>query len=121
MIDLNKELDARALHIAASNVCSLHDFDPDFVAENAKFAMACIYEYRQAMQEAEFIEPVQAVVGGEVKTLRDEFAMQALNGILITPHTWHDLGYCPAIDGDVMVQNATMAYQYAAAMMEARK
>ena len=50
------------------------------------------------------------------KTLRDEFAMQALNGLLANPYeiTGEDFD-------EVTVIVADMAYEYADAMLERRK
>ena len=61
----------------------------------------------------------------EQPTLRDQFAMQALSGVIVTPNSWDKLGYQPshALSGSLtmMQHHATIAYQYADAMMEARK
>jgi hypothetical protein len=104
------EINKKALEQTAFNLCSLHGFASEFVAQQERFALAVIVEYLTAMQEAEFIEPVQAVVCAEVKTLRDEFAMSALLGFIGQCKTEEDYRYI-----------CRLAYQTADSMMEARK
>jgi hypothetical protein len=63
---------------------------------------------------------IATVEATEQKTLRDEFAMAALNAAIITPASWSELGYKPNGDMEMMQHSAAMAYQYADAMLKAR-
>lgn len=99
---MTTEINKKALEQTAFNLCSLHGFAPEFVAQQEKFATAVIVEYLTAMQE-------RGELG--VKSLRDEFAMATLNGV-------YSGGY---ENGMTIDKDAMFAYQVADAMMEARK
>ena len=52
---------------------------------------------------------------------RDYFAAKALQGIISAPAVWSDCGYTPVNGLSIIDNNALLAYQYADAMIQARK
>jgi len=72
---------------------------------------------KEALKDAEFVMPTIETIGGEVKTLRDEFAMAALTGIVAKiPFAEYEVGdYVESYDAA-----SRGAYEYADAMLEAR-
>jgi hypothetical protein len=61
------------------------------------------------MQVSEFVTPTIETIRGEVKTLRDEFAMAALPALIEKSKTADDI-----------ISTPELAYAYADAMLKAR-
>ena len=120
LVRFNHERDGGPVHrvvsIMADGMIELHDMEGYFAPHLFVIAddVAAIPADRTPMQRALDAEAQVADLAREVKTLRDEFAMAAANGILAFVHPFR-------IEPDANEKLAHMAYALADAMLAARK
>lgn len=88
------------LESIAFNLCSLHDFDPAFVQQNERFALATITEYLRAQPTAAPVrEEGGAVLANDLRCLKETFERIAARPPEDQPH--YKSGVRPFGTGDL--------------------